>query len=276
MPLMPSPERRVLVAADMQRYSRQSNLDQFHSQANYREVMQEAAQAVGLTRGAWNIQKTGDGEVSVLPANTPESTVIYGLVTELDRRLRDLNRPLADHAKVRLRLAVHNGLVHHDAANGFAGEAVVATARLVNAQTLKDALDHFRDAALGLIVSDAIYNDVVRHRYEGIRPERFCEVQVDEKEFSGRAWIFIPDEDVTRMRPRRPKPPATCPDASATRTRSGPGEDRTRRRRGVEPGPARGDSYTVQDNQFQGPVAFGPGASAVTHSDRSTDTGRGV
>jgi hypothetical protein len=245
MPLMPSPERRVLVAADMQRYSRHSNLDQYRSQKVFQEVMQQAANHACLHREAWITQPSGDGEFSVLPPGTAESTVISDFVPALEKLLREHNRTLIPEHRTKIRVALHTGLVHLDGANGIPGRGAIHVSRLVDAKPLKEALVRYPDAAVGLIVSDSIYHECVSERYEGIRPELFHKVQVDVKEFSEIAWIYLPGEDIKDLDPR-PASLATTPNTPRHR------EDESSQDK--DSPTARSNAPIVQGNTFNGPA----------------------
>ncbi|WP_173085130.1 hypothetical protein [Phytohabitans rumicis] len=197
----------------MERYSNKDNLHQYESQQVYRQTVREAADALGLDRLNWLTQQGGDGELAILPADAPETAVVARLAPALDRLLRRHNRDLEPHARVRLRVAIHSGLVHLDGANGYPGDAVVTVCRLVDADPLKSALAAFPGAGAALIVSDQVYQDVVRHGYDGIRVDRFRRVSVRmaAKRFDAVAWITVPDEDVTALAapsaPAAPAPP---------------------------------------------------------------------
>ncbi len=202
LPVQPSaPCRRLLVSVDIQKYSRRDNLGQHRAQQVFHDVMTEAVRAVGLGRSHWRTQQGGDSELAVLPVDTPEPVVVGALASCLDRLLRQANRDLLPQAKVRLRMAVHEGLVHLDSANGYAGDAVNTVCRLRDASYLKKALTVFQDAALALIVSEPIYREVVAQQYDGIRDTRFRRVIIDdeEKQFRSEAWICVMDEDVTTV-----------------------------------------------------------------------------
>ena len=196
-----TPHRRMLVAIDMEKYSRQVNPQQRESQATVVSALREAADLGGLNRPSWQTQATGDGELAVLPAHVDELAVITRFVPELDRLLREHNHSRLREAAVRLRVAVHVGLVHLDSANGWAGDAVVKVCRLVNAAPLKRALTMFPHAGAALIVSDEIYRDIVRQRYDGLRPERYGRIWVDDrdKEFGAPGWIYVPDENASSL-----------------------------------------------------------------------------
>jgi hypothetical protein len=191
------PDRRLLVAVDMEGYGRRDNVTQYRSQLAFHQAMTEAADRLGLDRPDWITQQGGDGELAILPPGCPEVEVVAGLAPTLDRVLRSINHDRAPEARVRLRAAIHEGLVHLDGATGFPGEAIVTVCRLVDAPPLKAALRAFPRANVALIVSDRLHQDVVRH-YPDVRPDQFRRVLVrlPDKGFEAVAWIFVPGEDL--------------------------------------------------------------------------------
>ena len=165
------------------------------------------------------LNRAAIAELAILPVDTPEPTVVGALASCLDRILRQENRHLLPQAKVRLRMAVHEGLVHLDSANGYAGDAVNTVCRLRDAGCLKQALAVFQDAALALIVSEPIYREVVARRYDGIRDNRFRRIFIDdeEKQFRSEAWMCVVDEDVTAVDLQvTPQPGLLGPDSTTT------------------------------------------------------------
>ncbi|MEV0131183.1 hypothetical protein AB0H83_22290 [Dactylosporangium sp. NPDC050688] len=240
------PRRCVLVAVDMERYSPRDNLRQYRAQHLFREVMAEAVASIGLDRASWTTQQSGDGELAILPADTSELTVVADFVPALDRILREHNHSLLPEAKVRLRVAIHQGLVHLTGANGFPGEAVVEVSRLLDADPLRQALTTFPQASVALIVSRSIFQDVVRHGYRGLRPERFGHVRVAVKQLTTDAWIGVPDEDVSGVvwdQPPPPEPRLAAAQPAAT-----------------EPATA---TYQISGVTTNGPAVFGPGGTAI-------------
>ncbi|BAL87637.1 hypothetical protein AMIS_24170 [Actinoplanes missouriensis 431] len=218
---MQDPHRRVLVAADMESYSGRNNVLQYRAQIAFRQIMGDAAAQAGLDRIDWLIQQGGDGELAILPSGTSERTVVARLAPTVDRLLREHNQGLTATARIRLRLAVHQGLVHLDGANGFPSDAVVHVCRLIDSPQLKKALRAFPDANVALAVSDSLYHEVVEH-YRDLRPEQFGEVraEIPDKGFSATAWIYVPGENV-RGAPPEPDMPTPTPTPTAGQTFSG-------------------------------------------------------
>ncbi|MEV5376184.1 hypothetical protein AB0L26_09475 [Streptomyces nondiastaticus] len=184
------PHRRLCLAADMEQYSRLDTRTQSAAQADLVRLLDEAAKLTGLDRAAWVRQPQGDQEFAVLPEDTPEATVLGPFVHHLTNRLGVLNARSAA-PRVRLRLAIDTGVVAY-AALGHAGPAPVAVARYVNAPQLKAVLAALTPADLAVIVSDRLYQDVVRLGRPGLEPAQYVRAHVRLKEFGGYGWIRVP------------------------------------------------------------------------------------
>lgn len=192
------PHRRLCLAADMEQYSRLDTRTQSAVQSDLLRLLDETAARTGLDRTAWARQPQGDQEFAVLPEATPEATVLGPFVHHLAVRLGALNtRPAAP--RVRLRLAVDTGVVE-DAALGHAGPAPVAVARYVNAPQLKAVLDALTQADLAVIVSDRLYQDVVRFGHPDLDPTQYVQAHVRVKEFGGYGWIRVPGHGPDEVR----------------------------------------------------------------------------
>ncbi|MEV0261199.1 hypothetical protein AB0I49_07630 [Streptomyces sp. NPDC050617] len=193
------PRRRLCLAADMEQYSRLDTRTQSAVQSDLARLLDEAAELSGLDRAAWARQPQGDLEFAVLPEATPEVTVLGPFVQHLVACLGALNaRPAVP--RVRLRLAVDAG-VAAGAALGHAGPAPVAVARFVNAPQLKAALAALASADLAVIVSDRLYQDVVRFGHPGLDPAQYVRAEVRVKDFGGHGWIRVPGHGPDDVRP---------------------------------------------------------------------------
>ncbi|WP_091301391.1 hypothetical protein [Micromonospora halophytica] len=270
---MRHPERRLLVAVDMERYSRRSNLQQYEAQQDFKQLLKKAARDVGLDRVTWTTQQAGDGELAILPRDVPEARVIGRFVPELDRRLRHHNSSRLPAARVRLRVAIHQGMVHLDGANGFPGNAVVHVCRLCEADPVRKALADFPGAGVALVVSTEIYRDVVTEYPEEMRPERFRRVEIahPDKDFREHAWLCVVDEDISSWEPSQTSP------ADGPRTRH-TAEEGARGGRRSPAAPAEGATSTgthisTGDIQVRGQNAIGPNATAIGSVGRDVSLG---
>ncbi|WP_030017297.1 hypothetical protein [Streptomyces monomycini] len=186
-----SPQRRLCLAADMEQYSRLETRTQTVMQADLVRVLDKAATLTGLDRAAWIRQPQGDQELAVLPDNTPEASVLGPFVRHLAAQLAFLNAHRSTAMRMRLRLAVDIGVVE-DAALGHAGPAPVAVARYLNAPQLKFVLASVPSTDLVAIVSDRLYQDVVRLGNQGLDPSHYVRTHIRVKEFGNYGWIHVP------------------------------------------------------------------------------------
>lgn len=198
------PYRRLVAIADTEWYSARDTVLQHEAQDAFVEALEAAGRVAGIDRSAWRRQPNGDGEVAVLPADVDETALLGGFLQALDAHLRRYNAHRSAEARIRVRIAFHQGLIFVDSRNGFAGDAVNIAARLVDAPPLKAAFREFPAANVACVVSEGIYQDVVAGGYDGIRRDRFrrVEVSLPEKDFTAYAWIQIVGEDATALSPQ--------------------------------------------------------------------------
>jgi hypothetical protein len=201
-----NPLRRLIVAVDVHRYSGRDSLAQIDIQRALIDALDKAAHAVGLDRVHWEKQQQGDGELAILPADVNEAVVVADFVKKLVAVLRRQNRSLRRESRLRIRVAIHNGMLHRGA-NGYPGPGPVTACRLRDAPQVKDALAAADDADLALIVSAEIFRDIVSEDYGDLRPEEFRRVAVALKEYEGEGYLWLPGSAAVS------EPPA-APDAS--------------------------------------------------------------
>ncbi|RBQ16212.1 hypothetical protein DP939_31875 [Spongiactinospora rosea] len=187
--------RRLVVAVDAEGYGRGDDLRHDSIQSGLAQVMDRGAREAGLRRETWARQEAGDGEVIVLPQGEPELRVIDDLVHRVRKALHDHNRERRDDARLRIRIAIGHGVVKRGAM-GFVGQVVVTTCRLRDAEAARTALKMNPRADLVLVLTDRLYEEVVRQLHTSYRPESFTRLEVPTKERTEVAWMWIPSEDL--------------------------------------------------------------------------------
>jgi hypothetical protein len=143
--------------------------------------------SIGWRRCCW--LDRGDGGVLVAPGDA-EHRVVDPLVQHIAAELRRYNRRSSDLARIRLRMAAHSGLV---LASGdrITGMPMVHLARLLDAPPLRRQLEA-GSADLAVLVSDPLYDRIVRPDHGLLDPASFRPVDVEVKETSARAWLLLP------------------------------------------------------------------------------------
>ncbi|MFD8816968.1 hypothetical protein ACFV23_37150 [Streptomyces sp. NPDC059627] len=179
------------IAVDAQAYGSKNDRNQSEFQHDLPRLLDRAAKRAGLDRSEWQIQRTGDEQLAVRPLDGSEPRLVDDYVRHLVAELRHHNAQRVPEARIRLRAVIHQGLVEL-AENGFAGSAVVATARLLTARPLYDALAAHPDADLALLLSDDVYRSVVAGGHTTLSTEDFTHVTVQVKEYEASAWLRVP------------------------------------------------------------------------------------
>jgi len=157
------------------------------------EIVRDVVRYVGLDLNALQTTDTGDGLRLLFPCSALEPVrVVDTFVLGLSTRLCEHRRYVADTARIRMRLAFDFGQVEPDR-HGLTGEPLVRVARLVEAASLRAALLDDDRVDLAAVVSDGLFDTVVRHGHGYLRPSCFREIQVTVKEFTARAWQLVPD-----------------------------------------------------------------------------------
>ncbi|WP_329560093.1 hypothetical protein OG711_21575 [Streptomyces uncialis] len=178
---------------------------------------------------------TGDGVIFGFdPVHLP--FVLWPFLGVLDEVLGAYNQQSVG-PQVRLRASVHVGPLPDDGRPGDGnGTARNDTHRLLDARAVKAILAEGSEQVthLAAIISERVYEDVVLGAYTRLHPDRCVEVAatVDGKNFSRRAWLYVPSPSGNLVRagvlPREePAPPAAPREESAGSTETGPGPGHT-------------------------------------------------
>src|SRR6266536_5033842 len=132
----------------------------------------------------------GDGILVLFDPTVPTATLLHPLLSGLTTRLAADNQTQAASGRLRLRVVVHEGHVLADA-HGHSSEDLNHAFRLLDAQATHAVLAASPSAGAVLVVSDVIFQGVVRHRYEGLDPSGWQPVRVHAKETRARAWVHL-------------------------------------------------------------------------------------
>lgn len=138
-----------------------------------------------------SIEDRGDGLLMVVRPDIPTKRVVECLVNVLPLALRRHNGMFAQAARIQLRIAIDVGPVVSDAA-GVSGQAIIRTARLLDAGDLKAAMAE-TGANLGIIVSEFVYETAIGQAGGPVNPAHYIPVQANVKESSIPAWMQLID-----------------------------------------------------------------------------------
>jgi class 3 adenylate cyclase len=154
------------------------------------EMLAAAFAQAGMEWGDCWHEDRGDGTLVVIPPGIAVRTVLYPLLDRLRDLIRLHNHASKPAARIQLRVAVHIGSVDHDG-EGFVSSEINQLFRLLDAPPLKRALAA-STAELGLIVSEYVYDSVVRRHPTLISPSAFRQIRFQVKYTRAKAWIYLP------------------------------------------------------------------------------------
>jgi hypothetical protein len=157
----------LVVAVDVEGFSRMGILDQVAVLFRLKEVLDRAAERAGLVRAEWLRQPRGDGELAVLPADSDVSRVVADFTHEVVEELRRGSRP-----RLRLRISMHHGALTAGVF-GPIGDTLIVACRLLDAEAARETLARHPGEDVVVVVSQRLYEDVVATRFRGLRPDRF-------------------------------------------------------------------------------------------------------
>jgi class 3 adenylate cyclase len=136
-----------------------------------------------------SMEDRGDGLLMVVRPDIPTQQVVECLLNALPSALRKHNDMYSSAVQIQLRIAIDVGPVVSDAA-GISGQAIIRTARLLDAAELKGAMAE-TGANLGIIASAFVYETAIRQTNGPVDPAHYIQVEVNVKESSIPAWMQL-------------------------------------------------------------------------------------
>jgi class 3 adenylate cyclase len=175
----------LVIAVDIENFSRLDTLAQSSVQARLSRVLDMAASRACLERTKWHRQLRGDGELAVLPPDTDVAWVVADFPHQIGEELKD-----GGHPRLRLRMAMHYGTL---TAGDFGpvGDAPIVACRLLDARSTRRVLAAEPDSDVVLVVSQRLFEDVVTTRFHGLCPERFRQMKVSAKKSTYTGYLCV-------------------------------------------------------------------------------------
>lgn len=186
------PTHRSVVAFDVEGFSDPYRDDEAQAavRAGMYKVVQESFASAGVPWDSCVHEDRGDGAIVLVPPEISKVLLLNPLLGAISAALVDYNRTARLAERIRMRVAVHAGEVSADQ-HGLSGADLIVACRLLDAEELRTALRH-SPVPLAAIVSDGIYDGIVRHGYRDIDPASYHPVSVSVKRTRLQAWIHLP------------------------------------------------------------------------------------
>jgi len=183
--------RSLYVGVDIRGYGSAPEQRQEKWQETLMRCLDRAAASMRLNRHRWARQQSGDAELCVLPADEPEPLVVDGFTRRLESELRLHNEEVMPVARLRLRMAVHHGVVVNGP-NGYPCRDAVVVSRLLDSKPLRGVMEQWPEANLAVMLSDLVYQSIVEAGHTSLRACQFRRLAVREKEYKGYGWLWLP------------------------------------------------------------------------------------
>jgi hypothetical protein len=186
---------RLCMAADVVGYSRRPNDETERLQRDLVDVLGAARRAAAIADSAVRPQPQGDGQFTVLPVGLDESAVIPALLHELATGLARRDATVPATQRMRLRVALHRGLVK-EGSNGWVGNAAIAVHRILDSPPLRAAVQDNPAASYVLGVPEMLFRDVIAPAVRSPSADDFREMVVDlpTKNYIERGWFYVGPE----------------------------------------------------------------------------------
>jgi hypothetical protein len=191
---VPPAVHRTVLVVDVSAFGdlRRTNLDQVTVRRGLYGALRQAFGEAGVPWDDCHREDRGDGVLVVIPATVAKSLLVDELPPRLAAALRAHNAGRPVNERIRLRLSLHAGEIHHDE-HGVTGRSVNLTFRLLDAPEFK--LAHARSAGLLSVITSAwFYDEVVWHSAKAER-DSYRRIRVAAKETDTDAWVRLVDAE---------------------------------------------------------------------------------
>jgi Effector-associated domain 2 len=212
------PLQYTIVATDVAGSGALDDRHQLRMRDDLLSMVGEALDRQSMDRTAVDVNDRGDGLRLIVHARVSPRLLLDPFIPNLASVLRE-QRGVSGGVRLRLRVSVHMGLLHHDGI-GWAGEPLVHCARLLDAEPVRQVLARADRADLVLVISQKLYDEVVHHRY-GLDISTYRQVAISVKETTTTAWVHVPGYPT-------PPVPGAVGVTAATRANGHPVPDLTR------------------------------------------------
>ncbi|MFE7719708.1 hypothetical protein ACFU44_11785 [Nocardia rhizosphaerihabitans] len=184
---MNEPAHRTFLVVDVENSGNLGNTELEFTRSTLYRVLDEAITHPEAVVGR---EDRGDGFLLVLDLSVLD--VLDHIVERLLDGVRTHNNAVDPLDWLRVRIAAHEGYVHDDG-HGWMSDALTATFRLNDSGVVKATLRNAARAHGVVVVSDAVYQGVVRHNYRtAVTSAGYRSAVIDTKEGDVRVWVRVP------------------------------------------------------------------------------------
>lgn len=179
---------RAIICVDIESFCRPGLNDSQRAdmRGGLYDALERSFARAGIPPGDRYHEDRGDGAFFLVQTEGPQSRLVEPLPFHLAGELERHNQAVDAATRIRLRVALHAGYVHHDP-KGVVGTALNEAFRLLDAPDLRRALQD-APADLAFIASAQFHQDVIRSR-RVFDPSADRRVLIAVKESEVEAWL---------------------------------------------------------------------------------------
>jgi len=204
--------RRLCLAIGLENYGRWDLDGQRSARHALTDVLVKARTATGLAALDWLSQRYGERELIALPPGIDEREAIQDFVVGLRLALHRANQSRGPFDRMRVRVAIHEGIIEADHSQ-VTGRGAVMVNNLLDSQPARTALRLNPDADFAVIVSQPIFDEHIGREYRDFDADWFQPHSIDipARLLSTYAWTWAPVNDhpndgIPQIKPERSHP----------------------------------------------------------------------
>jgi hypothetical protein len=177
------PVTRSVLMVDVENMRTAGDLDVVERRRVVNALVRKAFAGTRIAPASVVVENRGDLVVTVVDAEllTVLDTAVENLITLLGRH----NRTREARDWLRLRIAAHRGLVHHDE-HGWSGAELAETSDLLVAAQVRTVLERAQRAQCAVVVPGSVYRELIAHGHDNLNAQAYAELtNVD-------GWVRVP------------------------------------------------------------------------------------
>jgi len=210
------PRHHTIIATDVAKSSSRTDALMGRMRRDLREILSETLERQGLDPARLTRIDDGDGYRYLIPADVaPPHAALDPFIGRLGIELRMHREAASEANRLRLRVAVHSGLLYAEPDGAYTGVPLKDCARLLDADAGRELLTAYPGADLVLLVTDPFYRDVVGSGTT-LDPAVFRPIRVSVKETDRTGWAYLPHVVPAAAAEEEPMSPAPAAEARSS------------------------------------------------------------
>jgi hypothetical protein len=176
--------------------------------AGLREMLSSALSRQHIDIAKVTTLDDGDGFRLLLPADVPPHVLLDPFLSRLGIELREQRDAASAANRLRLRVALHSGLLFREPSGAYAGTPLKDCARLLDAPAGRKLLEENPGADMVVLLTEVFHRDVVAGG-TSLDPAWFRRIPIRVKETDQHGWAYVPGvppESPAPAAARKPKP----------------------------------------------------------------------